>query len=324
MENSLNAANTREIPASGKVKPEKSKNQHVREAVSAYLFLAPWLIGLLALFIGPALFSVWLSLCKWNLVSPPSYVGLRNYLLLMDDPLFIKSIQVTVRYVLINVSLSMVLSLLLAQLLSTTNAVMYIFRVIFYLPSVISGVAVGILWKWIFAPDFGFMAYFLSVFGINSPQWLSDPTYAPWALQIVCLTYIGGTMVIFIAGIQNIPAYMYEAATIDGANRFQQFRRITLPILSPIILFNLITMFIGAFRVFTQVYAISSSNMGSDGYPANSLLVYVMYLYKKAFTMMDMGGAAAMAWVFFIGILTMTGLLFLVTKRFVYYESERQ
>jgi ABC-type sugar transport systems, permease components len=288
---------------------------------TGYLIISPWLIGFLVFLLLPGAYMFVVSFTKWDMIAEPVWVGFDNYLDLLDDPLFRKSLYVTIRFVAVSVAASMVFALLLALLLNQNTRIMYVFRTIYYVPSVVSGVAVAIVWSWIFSPDFGFLNYVLSWFGIPAVNWLGDPAYAPWAFVLMMsTTFVGAPMIIFLAGLQNIPPHLYEAASIDGANGWQKFAKITLPTLSPIILFNTITMIIGAFRTFVQAYTLA----GMDGYPDHSLLFFVMYLYKKAFHDMQMGTAAAMAWVFFLIIFALTFLILKTSGSWVHYEDDRR
>ncbi len=289
-----------------------------RENLAGYLFISPWLIGFIVLLVGPFIYTFYLSFTNWDMLSAPEFIGGRNYIDLFTDDLFKQSLIVTVRFVVSSVSISLILSLALAVLLNSNSKVMYFFRTIFYVPSVVSGIAVAIVWSWIFSTDFGIVNYALSLLGIKGPNWLGDPKYAPWAFVIImCTTFIGAPMIIFVAGLQNIPKYLYESADIDGANSVQKFFKITLPTLSPIILFNTITMIIGAFRTFVQAYTLA----GKDGSPNHSLLFFVMYLYKTAFQNMDMGSASAMAWVFFLIVFVLTVIILKSSSKWVHYED---
>jgi len=293
-----------------------------RETLTGYAFISPWLLGFFLFLLGPSLYSLVISFTSWDLFSAPVFVALRNYRELFgNDPVFIKALGNTLRFVATSVSISIVLALVLALLLNANNRAIYFFRTVIYIPSVVSGIAVAILWSWIFAPDFGILHYFLSLFGIKGPNWLGDPAWAPWAFVIIMsTTFVGAPMIIFVSGLQNIPRYLYEAADIDGANALQRFSYITLPSLSPIILFNTITLLIGAFRIFVQAYTLA----GKDGYPAKSLLFYVMYLYKKGFTQMEMGVASAMAWIFFGIVFLLTAIIMRLSRGLVHYEAERR
>lgn len=301
----------------------KAKHQKysLREIIEGYAFILPWLIGFIFLQLGPMLFSFIMSFTDWKMINIPKFVGLDNYkTMFVQDALFKESMQVTLKYVFFSVSISLVVALLLAMLLNQNLKGMYVFRTIFYIPSVVSGVALSLVWVWFLNGDFGILNYLLSLIGIKGPDWLGDPSYALWSLIIMSVFGVGGTMVIFLAGLQNIPMYLYESAMIDGANSIQRFFKITLPMLSPTILFNLVTMIIGAFRTFTQVYIITD---GSGG-PLNSTMLYALYLYKKAFKFMDMGYASAMAWVLFAIVLILTLLIFKSSKVWVFYETEKE
>ncbi len=283
-----------------------------KENLAGYLFISPWIIGFILFLLGPGVYSLYMSFHSWDLFSSPVYVGVRNYVeLFTDDPTFIKALTNTLLFVARSVLISMVLALFFALLMNSNSGIMYLFRTIFYVPSVVSGVAMAILWSWIFAPDFGILNFVLSKIGINGIDWLGNPKYAPWAFVIIMSTsFIGAPMIIFIAGLQNIPKELYEAASIDGANTISKLRYITMPELAPIILYNGITMLIGAFRVFAQAVTLA----GKDGYPAKSLLFYVMYLYKKGFTQMQMGMASAMAWIFFLIIFAVTAIIIKISS----------
>lgn len=299
---------------------KRMKNKSsINENTAGYLFISPWLIGFIVFLLGPCIYTFGLSFTNWDMISAPRFIGSRNYLDLLTDDLFMQSLLVTIRFVLSSVIISITLSLLIAILLNTNSSAMYFFRTIFYVPSVVSGIAVAILWSWIFSPDFGIINYVISLLGIQGPNWLGDPIYAPWAFVIImCTTFVGAPMIIFIAGLQNIPQYLYESAEIDGANSVQKFANITIPTLSPIILFNSITMIIGAFRTFVQAYTLA----GKDGNPNHSLLFFVMYLYKKAFQDMDMGSASALAWIFFIIVFILTAIVLRSSSKWVHYEDE--
>lgn len=276
-----------------------------------YLFIAPWLTGFVIFMLIPCVYTLGISFTNWDMFSAPRFVGFHNYINLLEDELFLQSIWVTVRFVFCSVGISIVLALGLALLLNVNSGFMYVFRTIFYIPSVVSGIAVAIVWGWIFSPDFGIVNYLLSLIGVRGPDWLGDPTFAPWAFIIImCTTFIGAPMIIFLAGLQNIPACLYESASIDGAGTFQKLKYITLPELKPIIVFNIVTMVIGAFRTFVQAYTLA----GKSGNPRHSLLFFVMYLYNKAFSDMDMGSACAMAWVFFSIVFVFTVLILKLSK----------
>ena len=289
-----------------------------KKNLTGLAFVSPWVIGFLVFTLGPCFYTLVVSFMKWDLMTEPEFVGLQNYINLLDDDLFKQSLLVTFRFAVISVSISLVLSLAIALLLNVNSRVMYVYRTIFYIPSVVSGIAVAIVWSWIFSKDYGVLNYFLSLLGLDGPKWLGSPQYAPWAFVIImATTFIGGPMIIFVAGLQNIPAYLYEAASLDGANSFQKLVNITLPSLSPIILYNLVTMLIGAFRTFVQATTLA----GKNGDPGHSLLFMVMHIYNKAFSSMEFGASAAMSWVFIIIVLAISLIVMRVALPHVHYEN---
>lgn len=291
----------------------------IERGLTGYLFISPWIIGFIIFTLGPLLFSLYISFTNWDMFSSMRFIGLQNYLNLFSDDMFKHSLFITFKFVLIIVSMSMVLSLTIALLLKSNSKIMYFFRMCFYAPSVISGIAAAILWSWILSRDFGILNYALSLFGIQGPNWLGNPLYAPWAFIIMILpVFVGAPMIIFIVGLENISKHLYEAADIDGADYIHKFFKITLPMLSPIILFNLIIMIIGAFRIFVQAYTLG----GKYGNPSHSLYFFVMYIYKRAFEDMAMGPAMAMLWVFFIIIFILIVIILRYSSALVYYEEE--
>ena len=294
-----------------------------RDFLAGYLFLTPWLLGLIFFTAGPVVLSFYMSFTSWTLLSPPRWVGLENYSrLLANDSLFYQSLYNTLYYVMFSVPLSMAIALALALLVNQKVRGVQVFRTIFYLPSVTNMVAVSVLWLWIFNPEFGLLNSALRVFGIEGPLWLQSESWSKPSLILMSLWSVGGGMIIYLAGLQGIPQPLYEAAELDGAGPWQKFRSITLPMLTPAVFFNLVMNLIGSFQVFTQAYVMTGSKVpGSEGSPANSTLFYVLYLYKKAFQQFKMGDAAAMAWILFIVIFTLTLIQFKLSRRWVYYEA---
>lgn len=288
-----------------------------REAIDGYICALPGILGLLIFTIGPIIASFYISFTRWDMLRTPKWRGLYNYTrLLTNDPLFWQSLKVTAIYAAVTVPLALVLSLAVAVLMNQKVKGISVFRTIYYLPSVVTGVSVSILWIWIFSPEFGLFNWFLSLFGIKGPAWLADPFWALPALMIMAMWGIGGGMIVYLAGLQSIPTQLYEAAQIDGATAWQRFRKITIPMLSPVIFFNLIMGIIGSFQVFTQGYVMTS------GGPANATLFYVLYLYYKAFQDLRMGYAAAMAWILFVIVLALTLVVFKTSGKWVYYEGQ--
>ncbi len=280
------------------------------------MFISPWLMGLVFFIAGPMIYSMYLSLTEYTLLNPPFFIGLENYIELFKDPRFIKSLKVTGYYTFVGVPLRLGIALAIAILLNKVKYGQNLLRTVFYLPSVVSGVAVVILWKWLFNPEIGLINYILRFFGFSGPGWLYDPVWALDALVIMSLWGVGGAIVIFLAGLQGIPDRLYEAAKIDGAGAWKTLRNITIPMLSSTIFFNLIMGVIGSFQVFTSAY------VATEGGPLDSTLVTVLYLYKKAFGELQMGYASAMAWVLFAIILIFTLLVIRSSSLWVFYETE--
>jgi len=290
-----------------------------REAVVFYLVVAPWVIGFLVFTVIPILYSIYISFTEWTMLSSPQWVGLKNYREMINDSDITHSLWITTKYSVISVPLRLAVALFLAMLLNEATRLVGLFRTAFYLPSVVASVAIAVLWQWVLNPRFGPFNAFLGLFGIDGPNWFSDPDYALWALIIMSTWGVGGEMLIFLAGLKGIPQILYEAAEIDGANRFQRFVRITLPMLSPTIFFNLIMAVIGSFQTFDSAFVISTARAGAIGSPLKSTLFYMLYLYQSAFTNLRMGYAAAMAWLLFAVIVTATFLINRSAKRWVFY-----
>ncbi|MCU0645940.1 MAG: sugar ABC transporter permease [bacterium] len=299
------------------------RRQSTLATLQGWLFISPWLIGFIFFAAGPILFSMLMSFTRWSLLSPPQWIGIGNYQeILFDDPLVYKSLWNTAYYVLFAVPLGVGLSLALALLLNQKLKGMNIFRTIYFLPSVTNLVAISILWLWIFNPEFGLLNRALSWIGIDGPLWLQSEVWSKPALILMSLWGIGGGMIINLAALQSIPQELYEAADLDGAQRWRKTIHITLPLISPAIFFNLVMNIIGSFQVFTQAFVMTASSaQGQEGGPNNSTLFFVLYLYKKAFQQFQMGYASALAWILFIIILIFTIVQFSLSRRWVYYES---
>jgi multiple sugar transport system permease protein len=285
-----------------------------KEIRDAYLFLSPWLIGMLLFTAGPILFSLFLSFCKWDVISPLQWIGLGNYQQMLHDKLLLISLLNTLTYAALYIPLSLVTALGMAMLLNQRLKGMGIFRTLFYLPTLTQGIATFTLWSIIFEPEAGLLNRGLRTFIANPPGWLVDPAWSKPALVIMALWSVGGTMLIFLAGLKNIPADFYEAASIDGARPITQFFRITLPMLSPTIFFNVIMATIGAFQVFAAAFVLTG------GGPSNSTLFYVYYLFNRSFVYFNMGYASAMAWLLFIIVLTLTILQTKIGQKWVHYS----
>ena len=283
-----------------------------REALLFYLFISPWLAGLLIFVAGPMLASLYLSLTRWDLLSPSRFIGLANYQeMLTGDPLFWHSLRVTTIYTLAYVPLDLVGGLACALLVNQKVRGIGVFRTIFYLPSVIAGVGYVVLWMWLLNPQAGLVNTMLHHVGIQGPRWLQDPRWALPAMIGMSLWGVGRSMVIFLAGLQDIPGHLYEAAAIDGAGRWPSFWRITLPLLTPAILFNLILGVINTFQTFTNAF------IATDGGPLDATLFFVLYIYRKAFQHFAMGYASSLAWVLFLIVFICTLVIFRTSGRWV-------
>lgn len=286
-----------------------------RRNIEGYLFISPWIIGFVVFTAGALLGSFSISLTKWNIVGTPEIVGLANYQKMVEDRFFWQSIKVTLYY-LLNVPLNVVLGLLLALLLNQKVKGLSVFRTIFFLPSVASGVAVSLLWMWIFNPRFGIINVLLKKIGIIGPLWLGSEAWAIPALIIMSIWGVGGGMLIYLGALQGIPTAFYEAATLDGAGAWKKLLHITVPMITPVLLLNLVMGVIVSFQVFTQAYVMT------DGGPNYATLFYVMYLYQQAFVWFNMGYASALSWILFLIILVFTVIILKTSSSWVYYESD--
>jgi multiple sugar transport system permease protein len=290
-----------------------------REALTFYLLISPWLLGFLLFVLGPMIASLGLSLTRWDLLSPAEFVGLRNYQKMFTrDPLFWQALKVTAIYTSFYVPIELVGGLVLALIMNQKLAFRNAFRTIYYLPSVLPGVAFVVLWMWILHPNAGLLNTLLSYVGIDGPRWLADPDWALPALLMMSLWGLGRSMVIYLAGLKGIPEQLYEAASIDGAGLWQSFWRITLPMLTPTIFFTLVLSIISTFQTFTSAF------VATDGGPLDSTLFYVLYLYRQAFQFFNMGYASALAWVLFIIIFALTLIVVRSSDRWVFYGGVRR
>jgi multiple sugar transport system permease protein len=294
------------------------KKESGRDNKAGYLFLLPWMIGLVVITIGPMIASLYLSFTRYTLIEAPEWIGLENYARMLSDERLHKSLQVTFTYVLVGVPLQLVVALGIAILLNEGMKGLPIYRSIFYLPSMLGGsVAIAVLWRQMFGID-GLVNVVLRAVGINSQiGWISDPDYALWSLILLHVWTFGSPMVIFLAGLRQIPTMYYEAAAVDGASRWTRFTKITLPLLSPIIFFNLVLQLIGAFQSFTQAFVVSSGTGG----PSDSTLFFALYLYQRGFGQFQMGYAAAMAWLLVIIVGVLTAINFIASKYWVFYDD---
>lgn len=289
-----------------------------RETFAFYLSIGPWLLGFLFFIAGPMLVSLVISFTDWDLLSAPRWVGLDNYAKMLDDRRFWQALRVTTLYTLFYVPSDLAGGLLLAMLVHPRLAGVRVLRTIFYLPTVLSGVAFVVVWLWMLNPTSGLVNTLLAQMGIQGPRWLMDPQWALASLLLMSFWGWGRTMVIFLAGLKSIPGEYYEAAAIDGASGLRQFAAITLPLLTPTIFFNLILSIIGTFQTFTSAF------VATDGGPLDATLFYVLYLYKQAFELRHMGYASALAWVLFAVVLALTVTVFRSQQRWVFYGGERE
>ncbi|ODT79055.1 MAG: ABC transporter permease [Pelagibacterium sp. SCN 64-44] len=289
-----------------------------QQDAAGYLFLLPWLIGFFGLTVGPMITSLYLSFTHFDLLTAPRWAGADNYIrMFTNDPKFAASMRVTMFFVVFSVPLKLAFALAVAMLLNRGIKGLPLYRALFYLPSLLgASVAIAILWRQIFAGD-GLVNKFLSIFGIVGPSWISNPQYSLWTLIVLSIWQFGSPMIIFLAGLRQIPQDMYEAASLDGASKWRQFWKITLPLLTPVVFFNAIIQTIEAFKSFTPAFIIS----GGTGNPINSTLFYTLYLYQEAFGFFRMGYASALAWVLLALVGLFTAFSFLTSKYWVHYDD---
>jgi multiple sugar transport system permease protein len=288
-----------------------------KRTIIGYIFIGPFILGFFFWFLGPTVFSAWLSMTEWNLITPAKFIGLGNFAHMFNDKLLGQSIKVTMIYSLISVPVGLVLGFMLALLMNTKVRGIRIFRTIYYLPSIVPAVANAVLWAWIFNSEFGLLNVILRSVGIPKVNWLIDVRYALPAIILMGFWGVGGAMIIYLAGLQGIPEVYYEAAEIDGAGRWAQLWNVTIPLMGPVLFFNLIIGIIGSFQVFTVGYLLT------DGGPQNSTLFYVLYLYRVGFRNLEMGYAASLGWLLFFIILLLTLFVFRYIGKNIYYEEAK-
>jgi multiple sugar transport system permease protein len=307
------------IQADISITPVSKRSRIIKENLTGYAFISPFIIGFLAFTFIPILASLYLSFTNYNLFASPTWIGLDNYIQMFTaDPRYWKSLKVTLIYVLGGVPLRLAFALLIALMLNTASRAVGLYRSLFYLPSLIGGsVAVAIMWRNVFG-DVGIVNILLDVLGIPSVRWFGNPTAALWMLIFLSVWQFGSSMLIFLAGLKGIPKSYYEAASVDGANGFQKFFKITLPMLSPVILFNTVMQTIAAFMTFVPAFIISKGTGG----PLDGTLLYSLYLFIQGFEFFNMGYASAMAWIMLIIVGILTAIIFTTSKYWVHYESE--
>lgn len=291
-----------------------------RNLRNGLLFASPYLVGFCFLTLYPFAASLYWSFCNFNVVSPPQWIGLENYrTIFFHDPQFWQSVYNTLLFTAMTVPASLVLSITLAVLLNRAIAGRSVFRTIFFLPTIVPVVASSALWLWIFNPDSGLMNAVLYQMGVNpQPGWIADPFWTKPAFMLMSLWAVGTAVVIFLAGLSDVPQSLYESADIDGAGPFLKFRHVTLPMLTPTILFNLVMGLIFAFQYFTEPFIITQGT----GRPAGSALFYALYLYQNAFAFMRMGYASALSWMLFMLIFLCTVAVIASSRRWVHYHGD--
>jgi multiple sugar transport system permease protein len=285
-----------------------------RRTITGYLFISPFILGVLFWVLYPAGMAAWLAFQDWNLITPAKYVGLKNFQTMFNDKLFWQAFKVTSIFTFVSVPLGLILSFSLALLINMKVRGLALFRTIYYLPSIVPAVASAVLWAWILNTDFGLLNGVLSYFGIPKIAWLQEPKWTMPAFILMSLWGVGQAMIIFLAGLQGIDDVYYEAARIDGAGSWAQLVHVTIPMMSSVIFFNLILGVINSFQVFTAAFLIT------NGGPQNATLFFVLYLYRNGFQFLKMGYAAALSWVLFFIILIFTVIIFRTAGRRVYYQ----
>ncbi|MFD1673262.1 carbohydrate ABC transporter permease [Alicyclobacillus fodiniaquatilis] len=297
---------------------KSGRNPRVRRnRIIGWLFIAPWAIGFLVFALYPFLSSLYYSFTSFDMLSPPKWIAFGNYGRLLHDPLFWRSLYNTLYYTIISVPVSTVLAIAVALLLNMKVHGQSIYRTIFYLPSVVPIVASSVLWLWLFNPSFGLINSFLRAVGLPAPGWLFSQLWVKPSLIIMGLWGLGAPIVIYLAALQGVPQELYEAAELEGCGRWRRIWHITVPMISPVILFNVIMGLINSFQYFTQAYVMT------QGGPDNASLFYAVYLYRQAFQYLNFGYASAMAWLLFIVILAATVLVFRSSAKWVYYGGDR-
>lgn len=290
-----------------------------RESVTGYIFASPWILGFLVFTVVPIFMSFYYSLCRYDVLRPPMFIGLENYrFLLFQSDKFWKAVYNTLYFTAFRVPLVILGSLLLAMLVARPRPTIGLARTIFYMPSIISGVALSLIWLWMYNPKYGLVNQALAVFGVPGPLWLESAKWSKQAIILMGLWSIGGgRMIVFIAGLNGVPRHLYESAAVDGAGWWTQFRHITIPQLSGVLFLLTVVEIISSFQVFTEAYLMTG------GGPLGSTLFYNLELYYKAFREYEMGLASTMAWLLFLGTMVVTFVLFRVVGKRVYYEAER-
>lgn len=304
--------------SASKTLPRRVLSLRTNEAIWFYIFLLPWLIGFLIFTLFPILASLGLGFTRYNAIKPLDWVGLKNFILLSKDTIFIKSLRVTLTYTVIFVPIQLMISLFLAVLLNLRVFGMRTIRTIYYLPAILPTVVTGLVWVWLFNPDFGLLNFLIfKIFGIHGPNWLGSERWVMSAVIISGLWGMGAGVLIFLAALQNVPDELYEAAELDGATVLHRFWHVTIPMISPVILYNLLIFMIGALQVFARIYVLTAGGPNYGSY------FYNLYVYDNAFSYFKLGLASAQAWILFIIIMLMTLITLRSSGRWVYYAGGR-
>ena len=288
--------------------------QTLRNIIDGYICILPWIIGFLGFTAGPIVFSLWVSFNHYDVLSPPKFAGIDNYINMVNDELFWQSLKVTTIYVLGAVPTGVVAGYALALLLNQKVIGLSVWRTAFYMPAVVPGLAAAYLFAWMFNSDIGLINGALRMIGIQGPQWFGSREWVLPAFMLMHIWAAGGGLILYLAALQGVPTTLYDAAVVDGANAWQKFWNVTLPLTSPVVFFVFLTGMIGSFQVFTAGYIVTG------GGPANASLFYVLYLYRSGWQHFEMGYAASLAWVLFLIIMLLTLLSLRVSQRMVYYE----
>nr|WP_321262888.1 sugar ABC transporter permease [uncultured Sphaerochaeta sp.] len=296
-----------------------SRRRAFLDDLSGYAFISPWLLGFIAFSIIPILFSLYYSFTEYDILGEPMFNGLENFRRMLGDELFWQSLKVTFFYAFVSVPLRLLFAFFVAMLFNRGTRAIRVYQAIYYVPSLVGGsIAIAVMWRRLFMADGALNAALAKIGIITDISWIGDPSTAIWTLILLAAWQFGSSMLIFLAGLRQIPKELYEAASIDGANPLKKFTHITVPQITPVIFFNLVMQLINGFTVFTQAFVVS----GGSGDPLNSTLVYALYLYQRAFKYYDMGYGSALAWVLVLIIGVMTGIVFKTSNNWVFYESK--
>ena len=297
-------------------KIKKVHRQNKKETFRFFLWISPWIFGFVILSLLPMLGSLYISFTEWKIVSDPVWVGIENYAGLLEDEIFLKSLKVTFTYCAMTIPVQMILSIGIAMLLNGDLPYASILRTVYCLPCVVSSVAASLLWQWLLNYRFGMLNQILAFFGVQGPDWLGDQKWSLISLGIMSLWGVGGGIIMYLAGLQAVPAHLHEAARLAGAGWWRRLFTITLPSMSPILWFSFITNIIGGLQSFTSAY------LTTAGGPNNSTMFYALYVYNNAFKYHKMGKACAMAWILFIIIMILSAIMVKFTSPMVYYEND--